>query len=99
MNTSRRSALKTASILAAGAALGSRLQAADAQTKGRVNHSVCKWCYPKQSIEELCIAGKEFGLQSVELLQPSDFEILKKHKMTCAMVSSPNIDGLGGIER
>src|SRR6185503_13772171 len=54
MKTTRRSALKTASLLAAGAALGSRLQAADAQMKGRVNHSVCKWCYPKNSIEELC---------------------------------------------
>ncbi|HKQ40249.1 MAG TPA: TIM barrel protein [Verrucomicrobiae bacterium] len=99
MKTTRRSAFKTASILVAGAALGSRLQAADAVTKGRVNHSVCKWCYPKNSIEELCTAGKEFGLQSVELLQPSDFPILKKHKMTCAMVSSPNVDGLGGIDR
>ena len=101
MNTTRRSALKTASILAAGAALGSRLQAADAHTKGRVNHSVCKWCYPKNSIEELCTAGKEFGLQSVELLQPSDFPTLKKFKVTCAMVSNPNADGrgLGGIER
>jgi len=99
MKTTRRSALKTASILAAGAALGSRLQAADAQVKGRVNHSVCKWCYPKNSIEELCIAGKEFGLTSVELLQPTDFPILKKHGVTCAMVSSPTVDGLGGIER
>ena len=99
MKTTRRSALKTASILAAGAALSSRLAAADAATKGRVNHSVCKWCYPKNSIEELCVAGKEFGLASVELLQPSDFAILKKHNMTCAMVSSPTVDGLGGIER
>jgi len=99
MKTTRRSALKTASILAAGAALGSRLQAADAQVKGRVNHSVCKWCYPKNSIEELCIAGKEFGLTSVELLQPTDFPILKKYGVTCAMVSSPTVDGLGGIER
>src|SRR5688572_28668493 len=99
MTTTRRSALKTASILAAGAALGQRLQAADAQTKGRVNHSVCKWCYPKNSIEELCTAGKEFGLRSVELLQPSDFEVLKKHDMVCAMVSNPTVDKLGGIER
>jgi hydroxypyruvate isomerase len=99
MKTTRRSALKTASILAAGAALGGRLQAADAATKGRVNHSVCKWCYPKNSIEELCIAGKDFGLTSIELLQPGDFPILKKHNMTCAMVSNPNVDGLGGIER
>ena len=99
MNTTRRSALKTASIFTVSAALGGRLSAADAQTKGRVNHSVCKWCYPKNSIEELCIAGKEFGLQSIELLQPADFPILKKHGMTCAMVSNPTVDKLGGIER
>jgi len=101
MKTTRRSALKTVSILAASAALSRRLQAADAQTKGRVNHSVCKWCYPKQSVEDLCIAGKDFGLHSVELLHPIDFPTLKKHDMTCAMVSSPDADGhgLGGIER
>lgn len=99
MKTTRRSALKTASLVAAGAALGQRLQAAGAHTKGRVNHSVCKWCYPKQSIEELCVAGKEFGLRSVELLQPQDFEILKRHDMVCAMVSNPTVDRLGGIER
>src|SRR4051812_8754796 len=101
MKTTRRSALKTASLFAASAALGTRLQAADSQTKGRVNHSVCKWCYPKQSVEDLCVAGKEFGLHSVELLQPTDFPTLKKHDMTCAMVSSPDADGhgLGGIER
>src|SRR5262245_12548870 len=96
---SRRAAFKTAAVAATAAALGERLVAADAQVKGRVNHSVCKWCYPKQSIEELCIAGKEFGLRSVELLQPKDFPILKAHKMTCAMVSNPVVDGLGGIEK
>src|SRR5688572_18799250 len=99
MKTTRRSALKTTAFIAAATALGQRLHAADAQVKGRVNHSVCKWCYPKQSIEELCTAGKEFGLRSVELLQPRDFEILKKHGLTCAMVSNPTVDGLGGIER
>jgi hydroxypyruvate isomerase len=50
-------------------------------------------------LEALCVAGKEFGLQSVELLQPKDFDTLKKHKLTCAMVSNPTVDGLGGIER
>jgi hydroxypyruvate isomerase len=32
-------------------------------------------------------------------LQPKEFPILKEHRMTCAMVSSPTVDGLGGIER
>ncbi len=102
----RRSAvtkMAQASLLAVTAAsLAQRLGAADAAApaiKGRVNHSVCKWCYPKISLDDLCTAGKEFGLRSVELLNPPDFATLKKHGLTCAMVSNPTIDGLGGIER
>ncbi len=96
----------TAAIAATVTSLQHRLQAAEAQgkLKGRVNHSVCKWCYPKISLEDLCIAGKEMGLASIDLLQPSDLEVLKKHGLTCAMVSNPTIEGpygkpLGGITR
>lgn len=56
---------------------------------GKINHSACKWCYKDVSLDDLCTAGKEFGLQSIELLLPPDFETLKKHDMHCAMVSFP----------
>ena len=55
--------------------------------KGRIHHSVCKWCYPKVGLDELCAAGKEMGLTSVELLQPADYPTLKKYGMVCAMTS------------
>src|SRR5947207_1421497 len=97
MNTpiSRRSALRSlagsAAVVATAASLGTRLTAADAAAganlKGRINHSVCKWCYPKVSLEDLCVAGKEMGLQSIELLQIADFPTLKQHGLICAMVS------------
>src|SRR5205823_7883117 len=61
--------------------------AAGAVVKGRINHSVCKWCYPKVPLEDLCAAGKRMGLQSVELLLVDDFQTLKKHDLICAMVS------------
>src|SRR5438034_9538661 len=81
----------TAVITAAASSLSQRLGAADsaagAHLKGRVNHSVCKWCYEKVSLEDLCVAGKEMGLQSVELLATKDFPTLKKHDLICAMVS------------
>ena len=57
--------------------------------KGRVNHSVCKWCYPKVALDDLCREGKAMGLSSVELLEPEDFPTLKKHGLMCAMVSFP----------
>jgi hydroxypyruvate isomerase len=98
---SRRSAISTiagsAAVFSAASSLSSRLAAAEnaaSTLKGRINHSVCKWCYPKIGLEELCIAGKEIGLQSVELLTVNDFPTLQKHGLICAMVSGVP----GGIE-
>jgi hydroxypyruvate isomerase len=94
-NITRRSALHkmagSAAALSAAASLSSRLTAADASAgaalKGRINHSVCKWCYDKVPLEDLCVAGRQMGLQSIELLTVKDFPTLKKHGLLCAMVS------------
>src|SRR6266513_266142 len=104
----RRTALTrittTSALAATASSLAQRLEAADeavGSLKGRINHSVCKWCYPKVSLEELCTAGKEMGLQSVELLTVDDFPTLKKHELICAMVSGvPGgiTDGLNRLE-
>ena len=78
-------------LSATAASLAERLAAAEAaggpQLQGRVRHSVCKWCYPKISLEDLCRDGKAMGLSSIELLEVKDFETLKKHDLVCAMVS------------
>jgi len=92
---SRRSAIRritgSAAVLGATASLSERLTAAEtaagAKLKGKINHSVCKWCYSKVGLEDLCIAGKQMGLQSVELLTYDKFPTLKKYDMICAMVS------------
>jgi hydroxypyruvate isomerase len=92
---SRRSALQHiaggAAALAVSSSLSQRISAAETalspKLRGRVNHSVCKWCYDKIPLEQFCAAAKEMGLQSVELLTESDFPTLKKHDLKCAMVS------------
>lgn len=90
-------------LVAASAALSlsSRLHAADTATgmKGRVNHSVCKWCYAKVPLEDLCKQSKDLGLNSIELLGPADWPMLKQYNLTCAMTTSPVVDGLGGIAK
>ena len=96
MKTSRRSFLLSSSIAAAVTALAPRFANAESALKGRIHHSVCKWCYPKISLEDLSGAGKEMGLQSIELVAPSDFPTLKKHGLSCAMTTFPTIDGPGG---
>jgi hydroxypyruvate isomerase len=95
----RRSFLQKSALAALSvAALRQRLEAADAVSgmKGHIHHSVCKWCYPKVALDDLCAAGKEMGLTSVELLQPSDYPTLQKYGMACAMTSNPSIKGPDG---
>lgn len=101
MAMTRRSILTTSTGALAATQLTQRLSAADTASgmKGHINHSVCKWCYAKTSLEDLCKSAKDIGLNSIELLGPDDWSILKKYNLTCAMASNPVIDGLGGITK
>ena len=82
--------------MAAGASLGAPEDVPDDTAftlKGNINHSVCKWCYPDFSVDELAAAGKAMGLQSVELLEPEDWPILDKYGLICAMPFGPTVEG------
>jgi hydroxypyruvate isomerase len=57
---------------------------------GKLKQSVCKWCYSKQTLDELCVKAKEFGLLSVELLSENEWPTVKKHGLTCAMTNGPS---------
>jgi hydroxypyruvate isomerase len=102
-SNTRRMALKkmagTAAMLTVGSALTNRLEAADTvvgdKLKGKINHSVCRWCYDKIPLEELCKSANEIGLQSIELTGPQEWPVLKKYGLTSAL---PNGAGMG-IER
>src|SRR6185503_2207046 len=61
------------------------------------HHSVCKWCYPKISVEDLAKTAKDIGLSSIELLHPEDFPTLKKYGLTCAMVFNPTAKTAQGV--
>ncbi len=104
-DNSRRNAMKkivggTAAVATAGltltGAIASRLNAADnemgAALKGRINHSVCRWCYNGIELDSLCKSARNIGLQSIELLSVEEFATVKKNDLTCAMVSSTSKD-------
>jgi hydroxypyruvate isomerase len=91
-NPSRRSSMKkilATTATAAGAAMSFRLEAADQvaghQLHGRINHSVCRWCYNEIPLEELCKAAKKIGLASIELVGPDEWPMLKKYGLTSAL--------------
>lgn len=90
---SRRGALKkiagTAVLGAVGAALSHRVFAAEealpAGLKGKIKHSVARWCYESIPLEDLCKAAKGIGLTSIELTGPEEWSLLKKYGLTSAM--------------
>jgi hydroxypyruvate isomerase len=97
----RRKFIQSAALAAAATPLLSGTARAEAtppaRLKGNINHSVCRWCYGKIKLDDLCTAGREMGLAAIDLLDPPDFETIKAHGLVCSMVSFPTIDGLGGI--
>lgn len=64
----------------------------------RINHSVCRWCYNSTPLEDLCIAAKDIGISSIELVMPEDMPLLEKYRLTCAMISFPVGKTPDGIE-
>lgn len=66
-----------------------RLEAAErvGGLKGRIRHSVCRWCYGKIPLEDLCRASAEMGIGAIDLLEIGEIPVARKHGLTCAMVS------------
>ncbi|HEX5103195.1 MAG TPA: TIM barrel protein [Pirellulaceae bacterium] len=57
-------------------------------TRGRINQSVVHWCFKPLPVEDLARAAAGLGIKSVELVPPSDWPILKKYGLTCAIAGS-----------
>jgi hydroxypyruvate isomerase len=63
-----------------------------------INHSVCRWCYEDIPLDDFCTAAKGMGIQSVELLETSDFATLEKHGLICAIVTFPTTTTKDGVK-
>jgi hydroxypyruvate isomerase len=89
----RRKFVAGAGIGAAGLAAARALRAdggtAAAAHAAAFRHSVCRWPFPKMSVDALAAAARGLGMQSVELLEPDEWAIVKRHGLTCAMGYAP----------
>ncbi|GHV03590.1 hydroxypyruvate isomerase [Bacteroidia bacterium] len=103
-NITRRDAIKTA--LAGSAAMAvSGISAsplnlpsqkpAPAPLKGNIRHSVSKWCFGDIELDAFCKICKKIGIESVELLDPQDWPIVKANGLTVAMAQGAGL----GIDR
>ncbi len=67
--------------------LGANVRPPAAPAGATFSQSVCRWCYPKISLEDLATSAQSIGLASIELLDPPDWPTVQKHGLTCAMAN------------
>jgi hydroxypyruvate isomerase len=62
------------------------------QSGFRIRQSVCAWCYEKVSLDSLARRAKSLGLAGIDIVEPSQWEILKKHGLICTMTPTHPIE-------
>jgi hydroxypyruvate isomerase len=105
---SRRDALKSFASAGVAAALSARLHAADTApaqppmtpSTPSIRQSVCQWCFKKIPLEDLARAARGIGLESIELLGPADWAVVRRHGLTVALANGPSTiaDGFNRLE-
>ena len=58
---------------------------------GNINHSVCRWIFNELPIEDLCVLVKKIGFSAIDLVEPSDFSVLKKYGIDSSMCTGAHI--------
>ncbi|NUQ23450.1 MAG: TIM barrel protein [Saprospiraceae bacterium] len=96
--TNRRHALKTLALGATALAINSPNLIAQSSSstlpamwKGRINHSVCRWCYNDIPLEQFCQAVKDLGIPAIDLIGPKEWHVLQKYGLYSSMCNGAEI--------
>ncbi|MCC6282324.1 MAG: TIM barrel protein [Saprospiraceae bacterium] len=101
--STRRHALKT--LLAGAAAFsaspnlsiaGMTEKTEPVVRKGNIRHAVCRWCFNDVSLDDLCLFGKQIGIEAIDLVGPKDWDTLKKHGISSSMCNGAEIGLVDG---
>jgi hydroxypyruvate isomerase len=65
--------------------------------KGRINHSVARWCFNDFDIETLCVESKKIGITGIDLVGPKDWPILQKHNLISTMCNGAELNLVDGF--
>ena len=80
----------TATALASrGVAAQPRADEPKSDAGTRLPQSVCRWCFPKHGLTDLCAMARRCNVQSVELLDPEDIERVRESGLQCAIANGP----------
>jgi hydroxypyruvate isomerase len=88
MRISRRRVLESIAAGTAVAASGPALwSASDAPMvrRGRIQQSVCRWCYQKIQLDDLTAYAAHIGLKGVDLLNPDQYDVPRRYGLICTM--------------
>jgi hydroxypyruvate isomerase len=98
----RRRVLATGGAMAAAIAAARTASAAPGETspatgdatalpkieRGRIQQSVCSWCFKALGMEQLAKAAVAIGIKSIELVGTEHWPLLKRYGLVCAMTPS-----------
>ncbi len=96
-NSNRRNAIKnivagSAAVIAGGNIISSFAASPNVATesiikklKGNINHSVCRWCFNKMKLDDLCKAVKKIGFSAIDLVGPADWPVLQQYGVHSSM--------------
>ena len=57
------------------------------KSPGKIKQSVCRWCYKSVPLEKLANEAKRIGYQSIELLNPEEYQVIKPLGLSFAMLT------------
>jgi hydroxypyruvate isomerase len=94
----------SAAVLGLASPAPGELNAAEGERtprKGNIHHSVSAWCYgglfnagrnkpAKMTFADFCRECYRMGIESVELLGPAEWPVVKQAGLTCAMCNGPD---------
>ncbi|WP_233151211.1 hydroxypyruvate isomerase family protein [Sphingomonas mollis] len=97
----RRHLIGSSLSLAAMPLVGKAALAATPPVKaGRLKQSVSRWCYEKIPLDDLCAFAAKIGLQGIDLLQPADYDVPRRHGLRCTMgYAAENMTIANGLNR
>lgn len=87
----RRTVLKNLTAAAIAPVLPSVTFPREASNERQFLHSVCRWCFNKYPLEELCDVAKDAGIHSIELLNPSEWDIVLNRGLKVALSNGSSL--------
>jgi hydroxypyruvate isomerase len=89
--TRRQALAGTAALVAGSSSLSADITPQAGTGAGRLKQSLCRWCYAKIPLPDLCKAAAGMGITAIDLLGEKEWPVVRDYGLICSMGS-----GAGG---